>query len=342
MATLGTTTPTLRDIHAGLVSKASADRNIVELFMQENPITDDIPMIVANDGTNNITTLRAALPTATFTAIYGGPTASKSQKNQVKDSCGMCESAMEVPVKLYDIAPDKEFFMLDEARTHVEAVGQQMADCMIYGNVATDPKKFNGLTIRYPAFYKHGTSGEKDPDYYVLNGSRSAQNTTTNLRSIWLVGFSSKSVHAFYPNGTNGGIVQQPVVQYRKDTDDGIYDVKSQLFQWQCGLSVKDFRYAGRICNIESDAMFNSTGMPDYLELLRRLVTRVRSNGVKQVVYMDKMVLEALQVLCERKTQANAIRVEDLFSRKVTTILGIPIRTLDCMASNEDAVAQRA
>jgi hypothetical protein len=64
---------------------------------------------------------------------------------------------------------------------------------------------------------------------------------------------------------------------------------------------------------------------------------RVRSNGVRQVFYMDRLTLEAVGVWCSRKTQDNAMRKEDLFGRKVDTIMGIPVRILDALATNETA-----
>ena len=121
------------------------------------------------------------------------------------------------------------------------------------------------------------------------------------------------------------------------DDDKNAYTVVRQNFKWHLGLSVRDFRYAGRIANVESDAMFNATGQPDYLELIRRLHIRVRGDGVNQVFYMERLVWEAICTLAARKTQSNAISQTTLWERPTQTLYGVPVRTLDAMAINETA-----
>jgi len=333
MSTLGTRNPTYRDVLSGLRKDQSRDADIVELFVEENPILDDIVVTEANEGTSNLTTIRAGLPTPAWTGLYEGPQPSKGSKKQVKDASGTVESLLEIATKLYDIAPDREAFMLDEAKTHVEAMGQEVAGTIVYGDIASDPKTFNGLVKRYPNI-SNGEDSDESP-FYVLDGSKTAISTAA-LRSIWLIGHGTKAVSCFYPKGTRGGIVRNPVEDvWSEDVTNGKYKVKRQLFQWHVGLTVRDFRYAGRIANIESDAMFASSGQPDYLELVRRLHIRVRNGGVRQTWYMDRLTFEMLNVCASRKTQNNAIRSDTLFERPVQTLYGIPVRILDALEVNE-------
>lgn len=338
MATLGTRNPTYRDILSGLKKDGKRDANIVELFLRENSILDDLVVMPANEGQTNLTTIRAGIPDVAWTGIYEGPQGSKGSKRQVKDACGMAESLLEVAKKLYDKAPDKEGFMLDEAAVHAEAMGQSVATALIYGNIKVNPKQFNGLAIRYPT---HGGSDIDLSSYYVLNGAKDNPSAAA-YRSIWLVGHGAKCVHGFTPEGSQTGLKQGAVEEVWNSGDvetNGNYKLMRQLFQWELGLTVKDFRYAGRISNIESDAMFHPTGQPDYLELVRRLCIRVRSEGVRQVFYMDRLTLEMLNVVAGRLTQSNAIRQEELFGRKITSLFGVPVRTLDCMSVNENVTA---
>jgi hypothetical protein len=334
---IGTQVITMRDLLSGLRRDGSRDQYIVDMFIKKNPFLDDMIVIPANEGQVNATTVRGGLPSVAWTGIYGGPTPSKSSKRIVKDAAGMAESMLTVAQKAYDKAPQKEMFLADEAATHIEAMGQAVATAMIYGNIKNNPLQFNGLSIRYPI---HGGTDEDEGPFYVINGSRATGNSTAALRSIWLVGHSSTTIHGFYPNdsGATAGIVRDPLKSHlREDPELGNYEELYQMFRWQIGLAVKDFRYAGRISNIESDAMFNTTGMPDYLELIRRIVNRVESNGANMCWYMDKMTFEMVQVLCGRKTQENAIRSETLFDRQVTTLFGYPVRKQACMNVNEDA-----
>lgn len=335
MSTLGSRNPTYRDVLSGLKKDQSRDADIVELFVEENPILDDIVVVEANEGTSNLTTIRAGLPTVAWTGLYEGPQPSKGSKRQVKDASGTVESLLEIAEKLYDIAPDKEGYMLDEAKTHVEAMGQDVAAAMIYGDIAVEPKKFNGLVKRYPNIWAAEDSDESP--FYVLNGQKSGGSAAA-LRSIWLIGHGTKAVSCFYPKGTQGGIKRNPVESvWSEDVTDGKYKVKRQLFQWNVGLTVRDFRYAGRIANVEADHMFDATGQPDYLELVRRLAIRVRNSGVRQTWYMDRQCFEMLNVCASRKTQSNAIRSETLFERPIQSLYGVPVRIVDALETNETA-----
>lgn len=334
---IGTKQITFRDILSGLKSDGSRDQYIVDLFLKKNPILDDLIVTLANDGQVNQTTIRAGLPNVAWTGIYEGPQGSKGSKRVVKDACGMAESMVEVAKKLYDKAPDKQAFLLDEASTHANAMGQEVATALIYGNIKKNPKQFNGLDLRYPL---HGGTDEDESSFYVINGAKASNPSTSALRSIWLVGHGTHSVHGFFPEGGVAGLKQGPVEEKWNSEDvatAGNYKLVVQQFSWEIGLAVRDFRYAGRISNIESDKMFETSGQPDYLELLRRLMCRVNSDGVNQAFYMDKQTLEMIQVLCGRKTAENAVRFEQLFDRKVTTLFGVPVRTLACMNTNETA-----
>jgi len=332
MATLGSGLRTYRDIVTGLKADGSRDADIVELLAEENPILDDLMVQEANDGTGNKSVIRAGLPTMAWLKLYQGVSPSKGTKKEVRDASGHGESLMEVAKRLWKIAPDREQFMLDEAKTHIQAMGQGVASKLIYGNIATDPDAFNGLTMR---FTEHGSTDEELAAHYVI--SATSTQSAAALRSIWLVGHGSQSVFGFYPKGVTGGLIANPVEEdWAFDSNDGRYKVLLQQFEWDIGVTVKDFRYVGRLSNIESDEMFDTTGVGDYVEMLRRLKTRVKSDGVQQCFYMPPDVFEMIEVVCHRKTQGNAIKTEDIFGRKVETIWGIPVRTLDCMAVNED------
>jgi hypothetical protein len=92
------------------------------------------------------------------------------------------------------------------------------------------------------------------------------------------------------------------------------------------------------MANLQADEMFDTSGIPDYVEILRRMVVRVRSDGVKQVFYMDRLTWEAVGVWLARKTMGNAIQFKDLQERPTEFLFGIPVRICDALNSNEDVV----
>ena len=339
MATRGGGLHTFPDIVAGLKADGHRDMDVVDLTVKETPFLDDLHVQEANDGTGNKSVIETGLPAVSWPMIYEGTAPSKGERKEVRDASGYASSLMELAARLYDIAPDKAAYLLQNAKSHLRAMGNAMGKASIYGNIKTDPNQFNGLALRYP---QHGGTDVQTAGYYCINGARAAGSnvpSTAAMRSIYLVGHGSDGVYGFYPKGTTAGLKPgtPDMDAWSFDVNKNRYKSIIQLFEWNMGITVKDFRKCGRLSNIESDAMFGDTGMPNYIELLRRLKTRVESDGVRQCWYMGKSVLEMLEVRLSRLTQANAVTQADVEGRKVTTLWGIPVRIMSCMDDvNED------
>lgn len=343
---------TYRDLMSGLKGDKTFDHDIVELMLRENPMLEHMIIKEANDGTSNKTTIRTGLPSATWSAFYEGVQASKGSKQQIRNTAGLLKSKIEIDALMYDQAPNKSALLYDEVAQHSEAMMNEMADALIYGNIKDNPRKFNGFMTFLPEYgnYVDGNGNWKmatDPDdtaYYVINGAKYTSPSGSARRSILLVGWGTKAVSCFYPQGAKGGLQKG---EFKKvDVDDpvkgGTYEAYRQYFTWQLGLDVRDFRYVGRIANIELDHMLDASGQPDYIELLRHLRARVKSGGVRQCLYMDKLVLEGLETLLARKTQGNAMTFIQLQEHNVPALYGIPVFTTDTMRVNEAAVTAKA
>jgi len=256
---------------------------------------------------------------------------------------GPGETKLEVDAKLFDSDPNKNALLMDEVQAHANALMNEMADCIIYGKVTTEPKKFNGLINFYSQYQADSSTDDTVSSHYVFNAKSATQASTAALRSIFLVGWSQMSIRCFYPQGTMGGIQRGPFKKYVDvtDSDGGTYEVHRQYLEWQLGLDVRDYRYGGRMCNLQADEMFDTTGVPDYWEILRRMTTRVRDDGgVRQVFYMDKLTWEAVTVWASRKTAENAIKYGDLNERIPHKLFGINVRIADSLNTNEDEVSQ--
>ncbi len=342
MAIKGNTVLTYRDLMSGLKGDKTFDQEIVELMVDENAILDDLVISEANDGTSNKTTIRTGLPAVAWTGFYEGVQASKGSKQQVRNTAGRLVTKLEIDADLYDQAPDKNAVILDEISAHSEAMGQEMADCLFYGNIGSEPRKFNGFTNFYGQLGGVDSLDDSLAKHYVFSAKSGTQASTAMLRSIWLIGWSQKSIRCFYPKGSaSGGLKKgefKKVDVPEETTPSKTYEAYRQYLYWQLGLDVRDYRYGGRLANLQADEMFDTSGVPEYVELLRRLVSRVRSEGVKQVWYMDKLTWEAVGIWLSRKTMLNAMGFKDLQERPTHTLFGIPVRTLDALNVNETEV----
>lgn len=345
MATKGNTVLTLADMLKGRKGDGSFDSEIVDLVVQDNPMLDDIPVVEANNGTTHLTTIRTGIPDPTWVGFYEGVQPTKGSKTQVKDVCGKMKAKLEIDADLYDNGPvsQKNEVIADELGAIAEGMNQEMAQAIIYGKLADEPRAFNGLYKFYATAGADSASYDRnDAAHYVFDGLKASSTYKSHLRSILLVGWSPRTITGFYPEGAKSGGLERG--EFKKveidDGNGGTYEGYRQYLTWQLGLSVKDFRYGGRIANVELDHMLDN-GQPDYIELIHRLVSRVKNGGsVRRALYMSPLMWENVQTLFYRKTQGNAIRYADIEERKgVPSLLGITVRVCDAMETDETFVA---
>lgn len=345
MATKGTRYITFRDILSGRTPNGFVDKEVVELVAQENPILQDVLWKECNKGNEDIVTIRSGLPEAVVRAYYEGWAGTKSSKRQVSNACCRVSTGIEFDWGLYKADKDKAAFLTDEQRAHSSSLGIKLAGLLVYGDSSEDPKGINGFC---KTFGKYGAisgssmvTDDKVAQFYCMNGGLAAEAGVTAgvaRRSIMLVGWGAKSCHGIYPEGTSAGIkIEQLMKQYQQIDGKNVL-MGMQEMNWHAGLNIRDFRYCGRIANINVMADPMAAGAVDYTMLVRRLATRVKSEGVTQRLYMPRLVFEAVAMQFEHKTQANAFKYADLEQKKDASLLGIPVSFCDCMNGDEKEV----
>lgn len=343
---------TYPDFVKSLDAKGNFVNRVINLSVRANEMLDDITVVEANNGTALDTTVRTETPTPVWTQYYGGIPSNKGSKAKIKVSCGMMGTKIIVAKKLYDKAKDKDAVLEDEIKAAQEGMRIEMGNALIYGNLSENPLGMNGLHKTYCA-YSTGAEDDRESAHYVLNALKAYSGTTaaadsgneSNLGSIDLVGWSPNTITCFHPEGSEtGGIeITEKRVMDVVDADkggDATYEAYVRYLYWTLGLAVRDYRYGGRICNIQRDKMLSGAdkGMP-YVELINRLTNRVIDNGVKQALYMDKTMFENLQIIFSRLTMSNAITMAHVDQRKERRIYGVPVRFQDSMKAREEKVA---
>ncbi len=343
----GTRALTYVDFIKGLDAKGNFVHRCINLAVKANEMLDDITVVEANNGTALETTVRTETPKPVWTQYYGGIPSNKGSKAKIKVSCGRMGTKIIVDKKLYDDAKDKDAVLADEVQSAQDGMKMEMGNMLIYGLLADNPLGFNGLFKHYSA-YGTDTTDDTESAHYVLNAKNAWGEGTagTNFGSIALVGWSPNTITCFQSEGhTQGGIEITPkrVVDIA-DPDvgpDATYEAYLQYLYWELGLAVRDFRFGGRICNIERDKMLSGSDKGlGYIELIDRLSMRVHDSGVKQAWYMDKQMFENVSVLFSRLTRANAITFQHVEGRKERRLFGIPVRIQECMKVVEQEVLQ--
>lgn len=309
---------------------------IIELLKQMNPILDDAFAVECNQGTKHRHTVRTGLPAVTWGRLYQGIPQSKSTTQQVDDTTGFVEALSTVDERLLQLAPQNEAAVrLSEAQAFLEAMNQEAATGIFYHDTASTPEKFKGLAARY-----NSSVGGQSAGQVIKAGGAGSDNS-----SIWFVTWGENFTGLLYPQGSKAGVDRQDMGRQRiLDANGNAFYAKEELFRWHLGLYVKDWRYNARIANIDISDLI--AGTVDIWKFMRQAYYRLWSRrvaGGKQVIYMNRTVLEALDAL-STPTQSTGyagalqLRREEFEGREVLTYRGIPIRETDALLNTEALV----
>lgn len=342
------TYPTLLDVTRGLDPQGNTDA-VVELLQQTNAPILDIPWGESNLSNGERTTIRTGLPTGTWRQFYQGIPASKSEKAQITDSCGMLEMRSEIDKDEADLNGNTASYRTSESYAALEGMNQGFCNALFYGNVAVNKATFNGFAPRYSSLSAGNAQNIID-----------AKGTGSNLTSIWLVCWGQNTVYGIYPKGKKGGLNREDLGVYDAfDSNGDRYRAYGDLYKWDCGLTVKDWRYVVRICNIDVDALVSGTNAPDLVSLLIKALHRVPNIGIVQtgiqnaaangamaipmapnpVFYANRTVSEFIDLQTQAKTNYTLKTGNDVFGRPVTFVRGIPMRTCDQILTTESKVS---
>jgi len=327
MAVKGTTALTLADWGKRIDSGGKVD-TIIELLSQSNPILQDMPFVEGNLPTGHKTTVRSGLPTATWRLLNYGVQPSKSTTVQVTDSVGMLETYAEIDKSLADLNGNTSEFRLSEDRAFLEAMNQQMAQTLFYGDSSVNPQQFMGLSSRYSDL----SAGNKQN---IID----AGGTGTDNTSIWLVVWGENTVHGIFPKGQKAGLqMDDKGQQTLEDANGGKYEGYRTHYKWDNGLSLRDWRYVVRIANIDVSDLSDPAAAANIAKLMVKALHRIPNRGMgRPVFYMNRTAGQALDTQASEKS-ALAISVKETEGEWWTAFRGVPIRETDALLETEARV----
>lgn len=346
MATIGGQVYTFAD-WAKRVDDNYKVASIVELLSQTNEILADMLVMEGNLPTGHKTTVRTGLPTATWRLLNAGVALSKSTTAQIVESTGNLEAESQIDVDIAALNGNSAAFRLSESRAFLEAMNQQMAATVIYGNTATNPERFLGLAPRYNTV----TLANAQTAANVIDGGGVGSTNT----SLWVVTWSADTVFGIFPKGQITGLQHQDMGKWRVlDGSNNPYWALVDHYKWQVGLAVRDWRFAVRVCNIDV-TLLSGGSAANLINLLVRAFYRLPvgpssampvqtsdANGIsgamgRTAIYCNRVVRTYLDLQAMNKTNV-LLQMEQWNGRPVTTFRGIPIRTVDAILNNEARV----
>ena len=335
---------TYRDLKSGKLPNGNIDPNVVNMIAENNPSMMDVVWHECAKGKDDVVTIKTGMPKATVRRFYEGVVGSKSSKKQVTNSCATVSSAIEFDKRLLDAEKNKAAYLAEMQQDHTSVISAGVARLLFHGSTKDSADVINGFDQTFSAYGGDSFTADDKSAFYCLNGGHATvQQSGSKLRSIYMVGWGRKGAYGIYPEGSNVGInigemKEQYVTVKNADGVDARLLMCIQEFNQDCGLSIADFRTCGRIANIDIARALGTTGVPDYVKLLKRIMTRVKTEGVSTHLYMCKMVFDAIAEQCSNKTAENAIKYPDLFQKLPGSIMGVPVSFNDALNVDEAPV----
>lgn len=331
MAAIGNTRPTLVDV-AKRTDKDGKISKIVEILSESNEILDDMSWTEGNLPTGHKTTIRSGIPTPTWRLLNYGVQPTKSRTVQVTDTCGMLEAYSEIDKALADLNGNTSEFRLSEDRGHIEGMNQEFANTLIYGNVGTDPEKFMGLAPRY-----NSTTAENSSNL-ILGGGTESANT-----SIWLVCWGDNTAHGIYPKGSNAGLSvvdKGQVTIENADTLGGRMEGYRTHFKWDCGFSLRDWRYVVRIGNIDvGDLTKNAGSGADLIDLMSQAIEILPNQKMGRCVfYCNRTIRSFLRRQIALRVASN-LTLDNFSGKHVMAFDGVPVKRVDAILNTEATIS---
>lgn len=332
MAALSAIHPTLLDVTKRLDPDGKID-TIAELLSETNEILEDCVWIEGNLPTGHRGTIRTGLPTPTWRKLYGGVQPTKSTTVQVTDACGMLEAYAEVDKALADLNGNTAAFRLSEDRAHVEGISQEFANTLFYGDETTEPEAFTGLAARYND--QSANNGEN-----ILTSAATPDNTDNS--SIWLIVWGASTVHCIYPKGSQAGLQMTDKGQVTIENIDGSngrMEAYRTHYRWDCGVHVKDWRYAVRIQIDQEDLVKNAASGPDLIDLMAQALELPPSLSIgRPVFYMNRTCKSFLRRQIANKVAASTLTMDMVAGKHVMTLDGVPVRRCDALTATETGI----
>ena len=329
MTALAANNPTLLDV-AKRLDPDGKIASIVEILNATNPVLDDLSFVEGNLPTGHRTTIRSGLPAPTWRKLYGGVQPTKSTTVQVTDSAGMLEAYAEVDKALADLNGNTAAFRLSEDAAHIEGMGQEMASTLFYGNEGSEPEAFTGLAPRY-----NSLSAENSDNIIDTGGN------DTDLTSIWLCVWGNQTGHGIYPKGSLGGLQMTDkgqVTVENVDGNGGRMEAYRTHYRWDCGVSIRDWRYFVRIANIDVSGLNTLANTKDIISWMIQASERIPELGKGNAAfYMNRRLREKLRLGILEKVSTN-LTFETVAGERVMTFDDIPVRRTDALINTESRV----
>jgi hypothetical protein len=331
MATIGNTYPTMLDM-AKRTDPSGNIADIVEALALVNPILEDAPSVEGNLTTGHRVTARTGLPSPQWRRFNEGVSPHKSVTEQFDETCGMLDDTSKVDVALAKLNGNEAAWRASEDKAFMEGYNQKINTAILYESLANTPQAIQGLTPRFNTTTANPASAQ------IIKADAAAAGNDQS--SIWLIGWSPKTVYLIHPKGTTAGLTTRDMgIQMVNDwSGSKQFPAYQTYFSWQIGVAVEDSRFIVRICNIDTGTMAAdlSAGADITLAMEDALSAMYSLNVVKPIFYMNRKVFGMWNKQLITKKTNDAIQY--LQGERFGRFRQIPLRIVDALTNTESPV----
>ena len=338
MATLTNVNPSLLDL-AKLSDPNGTQAEVVRIMDQSNAVLNYFSFIEGNLPTGHRTTISAGLPGATWRGLYQFVQPDTGKRVQVTENTGELVAYGLVDKSLVDIAANPAAFRLEEDTDHIEGLSQELAKAIFYSSEVSNVNQITGLSPRY-----NSLSAGNARNIFDAGG------TGTDNRSIWLCVTGPTTITGIVPSGTTAGIqVNDKGLTTVHDSNGapagGMMEAYVTHYVVRAGVSVRNWKYAVRICNIDhallsteySGGKFQAGA--DLIDLMYQAYKRIPNLGRGNAAwYMDMDTSTWIERQLAAKIQNSTLGSAEVGGITVDTFRGIPMAITDALEVDEARV----
>lgn len=327
MTTINSTTMSVLDA-AKMQGATGEILHCAELLSKKTGMLPDIPFVETDGAESHVSAQTTSLPTGSDIVHNVETAASKSTVANIAEYTQGFEIWLTPAVSVLNYGGNPGAKLAKETMRATEAMKQAVQSRYITGNGDTTPGQMYGFQVRYSSLSSNAARCIIDCD-----------GTGSDNASIYYVRWSPETIYGLYPRGTKAGLDFKDYGPMPVTTSSGEIVRHKLHFQWHFGLSIDDWRQAGRLCNIDIPALLAGTGA-DLISRINDLKACIEDNthGVG-ALYMNRTVHAALRRQSRLAVQTGGgMTYSNVDGQDRWSVDGTPVKIIDDMPITESRV----
>lgn len=304
-------------------------RKILEVAQDRNAMISTMLVGMGNEVDGHTTVQRTDYIEGNFTSINEPVLSESSHTEEIRDSAGTLEVFSVIAKRIVERSANPAQTRFQEDTAAMIGMSQKMENEFFNGNKLINQKGFTGLAARYPDLL----TANNRPSEQVIDAAGSGSDNT----SMWLVSWDQLGTSMFFGKNYVGGLKVHDFGKTNWTVGGGEIMAYVNHFEWNMGLSIRDYRSVARIANIDvSDlAAGTVTLVPLMIKAWYKIPSALQTQ--RKAWYCATEVLEALTI--EAQAQTNTyLTIQNFEGIPITMFFGIPIFRSDKIGVTDDAI----